>query len=63
MLPQGSDWDDTRLILDLVCGQRLDSAALLTHAFPVDRAAKAYEAICSSQDAIGVVLDWRDGQA
>ena len=55
-----TDWDDTRLILDLVCQQRLDSAALLTHTFPVAKAADAYKTICESKDAMGVVLDWKD---
>ncbi len=55
-----TDWDDTRLILDLVCQRRVDSAALLTHTMPVAQAAGAYQLICESRDAMGVVLDWRE---
>ena len=55
-----TDWDDTRLILDLVCQRRVDSAALLTHEFPVARAAEAYKLICDSKDAMGVVLNWKE---
>jgi threonine dehydrogenase-like Zn-dependent dehydrogenase len=55
-----TDWDDTRLILDLVCRRRVASEALLTHEFPVAKAAEAYKLICNSQDAIGVVLNWKE---
>ncbi|MFM9967760.1 MAG: zinc-dependent alcohol dehydrogenase [Burkholderiales bacterium] len=53
-----TDWDDTRLILDLVCQGRLDSAGLITHEFPVAKAADAYQIICSSKEAVGVTLKW-----
>ena len=53
-----TDWDDTRLILDLVCQNRVDSAGLVTHEFPVAKAAEAYQLICDSKDAVGVVLNW-----
>lgn len=53
-----TDWDDTRLILDLVCRGRVDSAGLVTHGFPVAQAAEAYKLICDSKDAVGVVLNW-----
>jgi threonine dehydrogenase-like Zn-dependent dehydrogenase len=55
-----TDWDDTRLILDLVSAERLDSMALVTHGFPAARAALAYQQVCDSPDAIAVVLDWRN---
>lgn len=55
-----TDWDDTRLILDLVCAGRVDSTALVTHEFPAAQAAQAYQRVCDSQDAIAVVLDWRN---
>jgi len=53
-----TDWDDTRLILDLVCQKRIDSAGLVTHELPVAKAADAYKLITESSDAIGVVLNW-----
>lgn len=55
-----TDWDDTRLILDLVCAGRLDSMALVTDVFPAARAAQAYQRVCDTPDAIAVVLDWRN---
>jgi threonine dehydrogenase-like Zn-dependent dehydrogenase len=53
-----TDWDDTRLILDLVCQHRVDNAGLVTHELPVAKAADAYKLITESSDAIGVVLNW-----
>ena len=55
-----TDWDDTRLILDLVCQRRMDCAALLTNQYPVSKAAEAYRLICDSKDAMGVVLNWKE---
>ena len=55
-----TDWDDTRLILDLVCQRRVECAALVTHEFPAAKAADAYKLICESKDAVGVVLNWKE---
>lgn len=55
-----TDWDDTRLILELLCQGRVACAALLTNEFPVAKAAEAYQLICDSKDAMGVVLNWKE---
>ncbi len=53
-----TDWDDTQLVIRLICSGRLDTASLITDEFSADDAPLAYEAICDSNGAIGVVLNW-----
>lgn len=50
--------DDHRLILSLIGNGRINCRPLITHEFPSSRIAEAYEVVCTSPDAIAVVIDW-----
>lgn len=53
-----TSWEDAELIFRLIRSGRLNCAPLLTHEFPVEQAAEAYEVVRNSQQALMVILDW-----
>ncbi|HOX36441.1 MAG TPA: zinc-binding dehydrogenase [Candidatus Brocadiia bacterium] len=56
-----SGWSQDRMdkTLELIAGGYLETLPLITHHFPVSRAAEAWALIASkSENALGVILDW-----
>ena len=61
VLDMVSGWTVPRMdqTLALIAGGQLETLPLITHHFPVDRAAQAWELIAGKQDSVlGVILDW-----
>jgi threonine dehydrogenase-like Zn-dependent dehydrogenase len=50
--------DDDSVILRLICGNRINAGALITHRFNAGEAQKAYDTVRESPEAIVVQLDW-----
>lgn len=56
-------WTEKRnfeAVLDLMAAGRLDTTALVTHRFPLDAAASAYDTMLSGEGTLGVVLTYPD---
>ena len=53
-----TEWDDNALIFRLIACRRLESASLITHEFPISKAAEAYRVVWESADALTVLFDW-----
>jgi len=54
-------WTEQRnfeAVLDLMASAKLDTAPLVTHRFPLDRAVDAYAVLTGGQSALGIVLDY-----
>ncbi len=63
-LASGATMERLRTTLEWVAAGRLDTLGLLTHRFPVERAAEAWELIASKREPVlGVVLDWPAARA
>jgi threonine dehydrogenase-like Zn-dependent dehydrogenase len=49
-------------ILDRVARGHLDLAPLVTHHFPIDHAAAAFDlAVSREKSAIGIIFNWNEG--
>ncbi len=54
-------WTEQRnfqAVLDLMASGRLDANPLISHRFPLQQAAKAYELLSSGQPSLGIVLEY-----
>ena len=59
-------WTEQRnfeAVLALMADHRLETAALVSHRFPIDSAAQAYELLSADPSALGIVLDYPDEAA
>jgi predicted dehydrogenase/threonine dehydrogenase-like Zn-dependent dehydrogenase len=58
-------WTEQRnfeAVLDLMASGQLDVAPLITHRFPLERAADAYELLTSGAPSLGIVLEYPAGR-
>jgi predicted dehydrogenase len=59
-------WTEQRnfeAVLDMLDGQRLDVAPLVSHRFGIDEATKAYEVLAGNEPSLGILLEYPMGGA
>ena len=59
-------WTEQRnfeAVLDMMAEGRLDVAPLISHRFPIDDAAKAYDVVTGKAGSLGILLQYADAQA